>query len=151
MTLARYWTCSCKLGEIPITQAAITFLERLSVKCDVPDVIHTDKLWSYGAAIRALPVLHSVNHVQVILTAHCNHLIEQSHRPTRQQERSQSGFNNYRRAQEFFALHARIYKLQQHTRTTVPTYLRMINQNCAHLAWQTAVEVAVWSSDGRRP
>jgi len=44
------------------TQAAKTFLERLLVNNDVPEVIHTNKLWSYGAAIRALPVLHSVEH-----------------------------------------------------------------------------------------
>ena len=99
------------------TQAAKTFLGRLLVNYDVPDLIHTDKLWSYGAAIRELPVLHSVEHVQVISTARCNNLIEQSHRPTRQQERSgqafswallcprsQIGFKNQRRAQEFLAL-----------------------------------------------
>ena len=125
------------------TQAAKTFLGRLLVNYDVPDVIHTDKLWSYGAAIRELPVLHSVEHVQVISTARCNNLIEQSHRPTRQQERSQIGFKNPRRAQEFLALHACVSNLQQHTRTTGPAHLRRTNQNCAQLAWQHAVEVAV--------
>jgi len=74
------------------TQAAKAFLRRLLVNYDVPDVIHTDKLWSYGAAIRELPVLHAVEHIQVISTARCNNLIEQPHRPTRQQERSQIGF-----------------------------------------------------------
>jgi len=58
------------------TQAAKTFLNRLLANDDVPEVIHTDKLWSYGAAIRALPVLHAVEHVQVISTARCNNLIE---------------------------------------------------------------------------
>jgi len=125
------------------TQAAKTFLRRLLVNYDVPDVIHTDKLWSYGAAIRELPVLYSVEHVQFISTARCNNLIEQSHRPTRQQERSQIGFKNRRRAQEFLALHALVLNLHQHTRTTIPAYLRRSNQHCAHLAWQNAVEVAV--------
>jgi len=113
------------------------------VNDDVPDVIHTDKLWSYGAAIRELPVLHAVEHVEVISTARCNNLIEQSHRPTRQQERSQIGFKNPHRAQEFLALHARVSNLQQYTRTTVPTHRRRSNQSRAHLAWQNAVEVAV--------
>ena len=125
------------------SQAAKTFLGRLLVNYDIPNVIHTDKLWSYGAAIRALPVLHSVEHLQVIKAARCNNLIEQSHRPTRQQERSQIGFKNPRRAQEFLALHARISNLHQHTRTTVPACLRRTNQERAHLAWQNAVEVAV--------
>ena len=100
------------------TQAAKTFLRRLLVNYNVPDVIHTDKLWSYGVAIRALPVLHAVEHVQVVSAARCNNLIEQPHRPTRQQERSQIGFENQRRAQEFLALHARVSNLQQHTRPT---------------------------------
>ncbi len=93
------------------SQAAKTFFGKLLANYDVPDVIHTYKLWSYGAAIRALPVIHSVDHVQVISTARCNNLIEQSHRPTRQQERSQIGFKNQRRAQEFLALHARVSNL----------------------------------------
>jgi putative transposase len=125
------------------TQAAKTFLERLLTNYNVPDVIHTDKLWSYGAAIRALPALHSVEHVQVISTARCNNLIEQSHRPTRKQERSQLGFKRLRRAQEFLALHARISNLHQHTRTTVPAHLRRSNQRHAHLTWRNAVEVAI--------
>ena len=125
------------------TQAAKIFFERLLINYDVPDVIHTDKLWSYGAAIRELPVLHAAEHTQVISTARCNNLIEQSHRPTREQERSQLGFKKPRRAQEFLALHARISNLHQHSRTTVPALNRRRNQSKAHLAWQHAVDAAV--------
>lgn len=71
------------------TEAARTFFVRLLGEYDVPEVIHTDKFWSYGAALRELPVLHAVEHVQVISTAHCNNLIEQSRRPTQRQERQQ--------------------------------------------------------------
>jgi len=125
------------------TQAAKTFFERLLVNDDVPDAIHSDKLWSYGAAIRALPVLHVVEHIQVVSTSRCNNLIEQSHRPTRQQKRSQIGFKNQRRAQEFLAIHTCVSNLQQYTPTTASAHLRRTNQNCAQLAWQHAVEVAV--------
>jgi len=125
------------------TQAAKTCLNSLLMNDDVPDVIHTDTLWSDGAAIRALPVLHAVEHVQVMRAARCNNLMEHSHRPTRQQERSQIGFKNQKRAQEFLALHARVSNLHQHTRTTVPAHLRRSNQNHAHLAGRNAVEVAV--------
>ena len=59
------------------TQAATTFLGRLLMNYDVPDVIHTDKLWSSGTAIRALPLLHAVEHLHVIKAARCNTLIEQ--------------------------------------------------------------------------
>ncbi|BDP44258.1 IS6 family transposase (plasmid) [Deinococcus aetherius] len=90
------------------TEAARGFFTRLLSEYDVPEVIHTDKLWSYGAALRGLPVLHIVEHVQVASTARCNNLIEQSHRPTRRQERSQLGFKRRRRTQEFLALHAQV-------------------------------------------
>ncbi|BDP44425.1 hypothetical protein DAETH_43940 (plasmid) [Deinococcus aetherius] len=106
------------------TEAACTFFTRLLSEHQVPEVIHTDKLWSYGAAIRKLPVLHSVEHVQVASALRCNNLVEQSHRPTRQQERSQLGFKRRRRTQEFLALHARVSNLHQHTRTTVPASAR---------------------------
>jgi len=125
------------------TNAAKAFFERLLTNDDVPDVIHTDKLWRYGAAIRALPMLHAVEHVQVISTVRCNNLIEQSHRPTRAQERSQLGFKNPRRAQDFLTLHARVSNLHQSTRTTVPALNRRRNQSKAPLAWQRAIDMAV--------
>ncbi len=78
-------------------EAARTFFTRLLGEYDVPEVIHTDKLWSYGAAIRELPVLRDAEHVQVVSTARCNNLTLQSHRPTRQQEQQQLGFKRRRR------------------------------------------------------
>ena len=107
---------------------------------DVPEVIHTDKLWSYGAALREVPVLHAVEHVQVISTARCNNLVEQSHRPTRQQERSQLGFKRRKRTQEFLALHARVSNLHRHTRTTVPATLRRSHQSAALLRLREAMQ-----------
>jgi len=44
-------------------------------------MIRTDKLWSDGAALRALPVLYSVEYFQVISSARCNNLIEQRSGP----------------------------------------------------------------------
>ena len=58
------------------TEAAKTFLTRLLGEYDVPEVIHTDQLRSYGAAIRELPSLINVDHQQVISTARCNNLVD---------------------------------------------------------------------------
>ncbi len=44
------------------TEAAQTFLTRLLGEYDVPKVIHTDQLHSYGAAIRELQGLINVDH-----------------------------------------------------------------------------------------
>ncbi|GHF64544.1 IS6 family transposase [Deinococcus metalli] len=124
------------------TQAARSFFTQLLSEYEVPEVIHTDKLCNYGAAIRELPVLHDVEHVQVVAAARCNNLVEQSHRPTRQQERSQLGFKRRRRTQEFLALHARVSNLYRRTRTTVPADLRRRNQTEALRLWKEALQQA---------
>lgn len=128
------------LQEHRDTQAAKSFFVRLLGEYDVPEVIHTDKLWSYGAALREIPVLHDVEHVQVVSTARCNNLVEQSHRPTRQQERGQLGFKRRKRTQEFLALHARVSNLHRHTRTTVPAILRRSHQSAALLRLREAMQ-----------
>ena len=119
------------------TEAAKNFMLRLLAEYDVPDTICTDQLRSYGAAIREVPSLVNVDHQQVISTARCNNLIEQSHRPTRRQERKQQGFRRRKRAQEFLRLHARIENLHHHTRTSVPAASRRANQRTAFQTWST--------------
>ncbi|THF66692.1 IS6 family transposase [Deinococcus sp. Arct2-2] len=116
-------------------EAAKTFLNHLLAEYDVPEVIHTDQLRSYGAAIRELPSLINVDHQQVISTARCNNIVEQSHRPTRRQERQQQGFKRRRRAQEFLRLHARLTNLHHHTRNSVPAATRRSNQRVAFRTW----------------
>ena len=54
------------------TKAAKACFHRLLRGGDAPEVIHTDKLSSHGAALRKLPVLRTVGHVQVVSTARCN-------------------------------------------------------------------------------
>lgn len=124
------------------TEAAKSFFSRLLREYDVPEIIHTDKLWSYGAALRELPVLHSVEHVQVISTARCNNLIEQSHRPTRRQERQQWGFRSRQRAQGFLDLHARVSNLHHSARSTIPGSQRRSHQQEAFKTWQQVVQQA---------
>ncbi len=93
------------------------FFERLLANDDVSDTVRTHKLWSCGAAMQDLPVLHSVEHREISSTR-CKSSIEQSRRPTRKQQRSQHGFEKVRETQEFLALHARASNLHQHTRMT---------------------------------
>ena len=128
------------LQEHRDTEAAKTFFTRLLGEYDVPEAIYTDKLWSYGAAIRELPVLHAVEHVQVVSSARCNNLVEQSHRPTRQQERKQVGFKKRQRTQEFLALNARISNLHRHTRTTITATQRRMKQTSAMQVWRETVQ-----------
>ncbi len=124
------------------TEAATAFFSRLLGEHRVPVSLHTDKLWSYGAAMRNLPVLHAVEHVQIVSTARCNNLIEQSHRPTRRHERQQRGFRSRRRAQGFLDLHARITNLHHPACCTVPARHRRHHQKQAFRLWREVVQQA---------
>lgn len=143
------------LQEHRDTEAAKTFFTTLLSRYEAPTTIHTDKLGSYGAAIRELPELHGALHREVISAARCNNLIEQSHRPTRNQERSQKGFKNMEKAQRFLDLHAsgqasswalfcprRTSNLHQHTRTTVTATTRRSNQRTAFQIWNEVALLA---------
>jgi putative transposase len=117
------------------TEAAKTFLTRLLGEYDVPEVIHTDQLRSYGAAIREIPSLVNVDHQHVISTSRCNNVIEREHRSTRRQERQQQGFKQKKRAQEFLSLHAWITNLHHHSRTSAAA--RRSDPNQAFQTWST--------------
>ncbi|GGO36278.1 hypothetical protein GCM10008949_39950 [Deinococcus humi] len=111
-------SASC-FKHIEIHKPARTVFTRLLSGSEVPEVIHTDKLCSDGAAIRELSVLHGVKDVQVTSSARRNNPVEQSHRLTRRQERQPRGFKR-RRAQELLAPHARVSNLHRHVHTTGP-------------------------------
>lgn len=130
------------LQEHRDTEAARAFFHRLLREYDVPEVIHTDKLWSYGVALRELPVLHVVEHIQVVSTARCNNLVEQCHRPTRRQERGQGGFRSGKRAQGVLDLHARITNLHHPARSTLPALHRRQHYRAAFKTWQEVVQQA---------
>ncbi len=71
------------------TGAARAFFGRLLGEPSVPEIHKTDILWSSGEALREPPMLHVVEHVQVVSTARCNNPIEKSHRLTRRRIRQQ--------------------------------------------------------------
>ena len=100
------------LQEQRDTAAAKAFFEKLlDGLAYVPKKIVTDKLRSYAAALRELPEFAGVEHVLVRAAARQNNLIEQSHRPTREQERQQRCFCSPAGAQRFLSVHARVSNL----------------------------------------
>ena len=115
------------LQEHRDTGAAKRFLCRLVDDQALPEQIVTDGLRSYGAALRELPELSASEHVSVSAAERQNNLIEQSHRPTRDQERQQRGFRVMGRAQRFLFTHAEVGNLFRPTRTGVPARLRHHN------------------------
>ena len=74
----------------------------------VPRVIVTDKLKSYGAAMRK--ILPGVEHRQ---SRYLNNRAEVSHQPTRRRERQMRRFKSARHAQRFLCSHGQIHNLFQ--------------------------------------
>ena len=95
----------------------------------------TDGLRSYGAALRELPELDTTDHITVSAAERQNNLIEQSHRPTRTQERQQRGFRTALRTQRFLFAHAEVSNLFRHTRARTPAQLRRRNLSHSFGLW----------------
>ncbi len=123
------------LQEHRDTGAAKRFFRRLIDDQELPERIVTDGLRSYGAALRELPELVASEHIIVSAAERQNNLIEQSHRPTRDQERQQRGFRTALRAQRFLFTHAEVSNLFRHTRARTPAQLRGRNLTRSFGVW----------------
>ena len=117
------------------TGAAKRFFRRLLDERDIPERIVTDGLRSYGAALRETPELGATEHVTVSAAERQNNLIEQSHRPTRDQERQQRGFRTSQRAQSFLFTHAEVNHLFRYTRARTPANLCRRNWTSGFRVW----------------
>jgi transposase-like protein len=97
----------------------------------------TDKLGSYGAALRHLHL--ACRHEQGIRK---NNRAENSHQPVRRRERKMQRFKSARSAQRFLIIHAAVYNtfnLQRHliSRSTLRTFRAE-----AMVCWQDALAAA---------
>lgn len=93
-------------------RAAKRFIARPIARWGKPRVIITDKLRSYGAALRK-PGLDADHRAHKGL----NNRIEGSHRPTRKREKIQGRFKSARQAQRFLTVHdetANLFRLRRH-------------------------------------
>src|SRR5271154_3950274 len=99
----------------------------------VPTVIVTDKLRSYGAALRKIGF--SGLHEQGL---RANNRAENSHQPLRRRERKMQGFKSTKSAQRFVSIHAAVYNtfnVQRHLIRRL-TYRRF--RTAAHSSWSVA-------------
>ena len=89
------------------TKAAIRLMRKLLKKQGfAPSTIVTDKLRSYGSAIRKLGLC--AEHEQGLRK---NNRAENSHQPVRRRERKMQRFKSPKSAQRFLAIHAAVYNL----------------------------------------
>jgi putative transposase len=85
--------------------AALKLMRRLLKRQEyVPDAIVTDRLRSYGAALRDLGLTD-----RHVTGGRSNNRAEVSHQPTRCRERQRRGFRSPGSAQQFLATHAVVY------------------------------------------
>jgi len=103
----------------------------------VPTVIVTDKLRSYGAALREIGFSGSRKQ-----GPRANNRAENSHQPVRRRERKMQGFKSAKSAQRFVSVHAAVYdtfNVQRHL-VSRPTHRRF--RTAAHQSWNDATAAA---------
>jgi putative transposase len=119
-------------------KAALKLMRKLLKKQGyAPNKVVTDKLPSYGAALRELSMTE-----KHITGGRSNNRAENSHLPVRQRERRMRGFKSAGSAQMFLSTHAAIYNtfyVQRHliTRKTMRQF-RSESMN----TWQTVTATA---------
>jgi putative transposase len=86
--------------------AAVSFLKKAMRKHVWPEVIVTDRLGSYGAALKEIGAAKRQKTGRWI-----NNRAENSHLPLRRRERAMLRFRQMRSLQKFVSVHASIYNL----------------------------------------
>ena len=103
----------------------------------VPTAIVTDKLRSYGAALREIGL--SRLHEQGL---RANNRAENSHQPLRRRERKAQGFKSARSAQRFASAHAVVYNVFSVQRHMIRRSTHRQIRTAAHNSWRNATAAA---------
>ena len=118
--------------------AAIRLMRRLLKKQGfAPTVLATDKLPSYSAARRQLPM--AAHHEQGLRK---NNRAENSHQVVRRRERKMQGFKSPRSAQRFLAIHSAVYNTFNLQRHLVSRRALRVLRAEASEQWQSATAAA---------
>lgn len=91
--------------------AALKFLRKAMKRYGNPQVVVTDKLRSYGAAMKEIG---NANRREI--GCHLNNRAENSHQPFRRRERAMSRFRQMRSLQKFAAAHSSVHNHFNHQR-----------------------------------
>ena len=113
-------------------KAALKFLKKTMKKHGRADVFVTDRLRSYGAALRYLGMGDRQETGRWL-----NNRAENSHLPFRRRERAMQRFRRMRTLQKFVAVHASVYNLFNTERSLSSRYLFKQNRAAALAEWRS--------------
>ena len=112
-------------------RAALKFLKKLMKRYGRPESIVTDRLRSYGAALR------EIGAPDIQQTArHLNNRAENSHLPFRRRERAMLRFRRMRSLQKFVAVHASVLNHFNHDRSLAKRQHFKMNRAAALDEWR---------------
>jgi putative transposase len=117
-------------------KAALKFPKRIMKRYGRPRSIVTDRLRSYGAAMKVIGIID-----RQICRQWLNNRAENSHQPFRQRERAMAGFRDVKTLQKFAAVHASIHNHFSHDRHLKRRDIFKQNRAAALTEWR---ELAAW-------
>ncbi len=116
-------------------KAALKFLRKAMRKHGRPELIVTDRLRSYGAAMKEIGATHRQETGRWL-----NNRAENSHFPFRRRERAMLRFRRMRSLQKFAAVHASIYNLFNSERSLSSRSNFKMNHAAALAEWHGLCE-----------
>ena len=112
-------------------KAALKFLKKAMRKYGNPEVIVTDGLASYGAALKEIGVADKQETGRWL-----NNRVENSHLPFRRRERAMLRFRRMRSLQKFAAVHASVYNHFNQERSLSSRTNFKLNRAAALAEWR---------------
>ena len=112
-------------------KAALKFLKKAMRKHGRPEVIVTDRLRSYGAAMKEIG-----NSDRQRTGRWLNNRAENSHLPFRRRERAMSRFRRMRSLQKFAAVHSSVFNLFNQERSLSSRQIFKQNRAAALAEWR---------------
>ena len=114
--------------------AALKFLKKAMKRYGNPQVIVTDRLASYGAAMKEIG-----NKDRQEVGRHKNHRAENSHLPFRRRERAMLRFRRMRSLQKFASMHSSVHNHFNHQRNMETRTRFKQLRNTALLQWRDLI------------
>ena len=112
-------------------KAALSFLRRAMKRYGRPEIIVTDKLRSYHAAMKVIG-----NAKRQETGRWLNNRAENSHQPFRRRERAMAKFRSVKSLQKFVAIHASVHNLFNQERHLYSRQNFKLNRSAALAEWR---------------